>query len=160
MASVLAERLHKPRDVVLGDLGGEALLSLLEGRISEFEYWRAITNEADWGIASTELARMVRVQFRTAVPGMPQLLARLKGTRLVLLSDHGREWFEYIKAHHEFLSVFEERFLSFEMGRTKREPDTFRFVIRLTEGHGIASRIPTATSRCLDSSNLVSGRRR
>jgi len=129
MVDGLAKRLHKPRKVVLGDLGGEALFALLEGRISEAEYWQATTNKADWDISPTDLARMVREQFRKAVPGMPQLLARLKGARLVLLSDHGREWYEYIRAYHGFLDVFEKCFVSFEMRRTKRELDTFRYVI-------------------------------
>ena len=64
MADVLAERLRKPREVVLGDLGGEALFSLLEGRISEAEYWKATASKADWDISPTDLARMVREQFR------------------------------------------------------------------------------------------------
>jgi HAD superfamily hydrolase (TIGR01509 family) len=115
--------------VVLGDLGGEALFSLLEGRISEAEYWKATASKADWDISPTDLARMVREQFRKAVPGMPRLLARLKDVRLVLLSDHGREWYEYIRDHHGFLDIFEAFFVSFEIGRTKRELDTFRFVI-------------------------------
>jgi len=129
MADVLVERLHKPREAILGDLGGEALFSLLEGRISEAEYWRATMNKAKWGISPTDLARMVRRQFRKAVPGMPRLLTRLKDVRLVLLSDHGREWYEYIRGHHDFLGVFEECFVSFEMGHTKQELDTFRYVI-------------------------------
>ena len=60
---------------------------------------------------------------------MPELLTALRAHRLMLLSDQGREWMAYLDATHPFLGLFERRFLSFEMGQTKRQLTTFQHVI-------------------------------
>jgi HAD superfamily hydrolase (TIGR01509 family) len=63
------------------------------------------------------------------MPGMPELLLSLRRHRLVLFSDQGREWREDIEATHAFIELFEQRFLSFAMGQTKRHIGTFRRVL-------------------------------
>jgi HAD superfamily hydrolase (TIGR01509 family) len=60
---------------------------------------------------------------------MPELLMSLRHHRLVLFSDQAREWWEDIAATHAFLRVFDQRFLSFDMGQTKRHVGTFQRVL-------------------------------
>jgi FMN phosphatase YigB (HAD superfamily) len=52
----------------------------------------------------------------------------------VLFSDQAREWWENIEVTHEFIRVFEQRFLSFEMGQTKRHVGTFQRVLAALGG--------------------------
>jgi glucose-1-phosphatase len=125
----LAKRLRIPQSDVLPGLGGEPLVALLEGRVSESTYWQLVRERTQWGIADDALSAMVRDTFRRPVPGMPELLASLRGHRLVLLSDHAQAWWEYIEATHPFLQWFERRFLSFSMGQTKRQMATFQRVL-------------------------------
>lgn len=125
----LADRLQIPPNQVMLGLGGEPLVALTEGKISEVAYWKQVLERTRWGISEEELQALVRHTFRRTVQGMPELLPSLRRHRLVLLSDHAREWWEHIEAAHPFLQVFERRFLSFEMGQTKRQVATFRHVL-------------------------------
>jgi HAD superfamily hydrolase (TIGR01509 family) len=126
----LAGRLGMPQDAVSGALGGEAWLAFMEGRCDENGYWRSVLDQTGWAIPAPELAALAREAFREPVPGMPELLSRLAGHRLVLLSDHGREWMDFIRQSHPFLECISRRFLSYEMGQTKRRIDTFHRVVR------------------------------
>ncbi|MBI4550935.1 MAG: HAD-IA family hydrolase [Candidatus Latescibacteria bacterium] len=125
----LATRLRIPQETVLPGLGGPPLVALVEGQMSEAMYWHQVLTRTQWSIATDELGALARAAFQRPVPGMPELLASLQAYRLVLLSDHGKEWWEYIEATHRFLAGFERRFLSFEMGRTKRQVETFQHVL-------------------------------
>jgi HAD superfamily hydrolase (TIGR01509 family) len=125
----LADRLDISASDVMPGLGGQPLVALLEGRVSESAYWQRVREQTQWGITEAALRAIVRDAFRRPLPGMPELLVSLRGHRLVLLSDHAREWWEYIEATHPFLQIFEQRFLSFEMGQTKRQHETFQRVL-------------------------------
>ena len=125
----LAERLGVGEEEVMDGLGGDAWLAFMEGASDEAEYWRSVLAQTAWQIPVDELAALARRSFRQEVPGMPELVDRLQGQQLALLSDHGRDWMRFIVRSHPFLACFERRFLSFEMGRTKRRPDTFEWVV-------------------------------
>lgn len=115
-------------DEILSTLGGEPLLALIEDRCTEEEYWKAVLDRSGWDTTVRELGELARESFRQVVPGMPELLAKLKEYPLVLFSDHAREWMAYINQHHYFLEIFNRRFISFEMKRTKRTPETFHYM--------------------------------
>ena len=115
-------------DVIAG-LGGEPLVALTEGRISEATYWQCVLERTHWPITVPELRTGVRHTFRNPVPGMPELLTSLRQHHLVLFSDQAREWWEEIEATHAFIQVFDRRFLSFDMGQTKRHVGTFQRVL-------------------------------
>ncbi len=125
----LANRLDITQDDVMPGLGGESWVAFMEGRVSESAYWHRVLDRTQWDISEDELRAVVRDAFRRPVPGMPELLAALRGHRLMLLSDHGKEWWEYIEAKRPFLQFFEGRFLSFEMGMTKGHHKTFERVL-------------------------------
>jgi HAD superfamily hydrolase (TIGR01509 family) len=115
-------------DVILG-IGGTPLIALTEGRISEAMYWQAVLERTCWPITVHELSAGVRRTFRAPMPGMPELLMSLRRHRLVLFSDQAREWWDDIEVTHAFIGVFEQRFLSFDMGQTKRHISTFQRVL-------------------------------
>jgi FMN phosphatase YigB (HAD superfamily) len=48
---------------------------------------------------------------------------------LALLSDHAREWVEFILPQHPFLECFSHQFFSYELRHTKRERITFLTVL-------------------------------
>jgi FMN phosphatase YigB (HAD superfamily) len=116
----LSQRLSWEATDVIAGLGGEPLVALTEGRIAETTFWQSVLERTHWPIAGQELGAGVRYTFRQPVPGTPELLISLRQHRLVLFSDQAREWWEDIEATHGFLRFFERRFLSFDMGQTKR----------------------------------------
>jgi HAD superfamily hydrolase (TIGR01509 family) len=125
----LATRLSLAATDVISGLGGTLLVALREGRISEATYWQCVLERTHWPITEHELGAGVRHTFRQPVPGMPELLMSLRRHRLVLFSDQAREWWEDVKVTHAFLPLFERRFLSFALGQTKRQVETFRWVL-------------------------------
>jgi len=125
----LSKRLNLVATDVIPGLGGEPLVALTEGRISEATYWQCVLGRTQWPITVHELSAGVRHTFRQPVPGMLELLMSLRQHRLVLFSDQAREWWEDIEATHTFLRLFERRFLSFDVGQTKRHVGTFQRVL-------------------------------
>jgi HAD superfamily hydrolase (TIGR01509 family) len=125
----LSERLSLPATEVIPGVGGTPLVALTEGRISEATYWQCVLERAHWPITVQELRAGVRWSFRQPMPGMPELILSLRRHRLVLFSDQAREWWEDIEVIHAFIRVFEQRFLSFDMGQTKRHVGTFQRVL-------------------------------
>jgi HAD superfamily hydrolase (TIGR01509 family) len=125
----LSPRLNVPRPEVLSGLSGELLVALMEGRIAEATYWQQVLAKTHWPFSVATLRALLREVWRRPVPGMPELLDVLHAYRRVLLADQAREWMEDLDAMHPFLRCFDRRFLSWEMGQTKRQVATFEWVI-------------------------------
>src|SRR5262249_28160330 len=126
---VLSTRLNLATSDITPGIGGEPLVALTEGRISETTYWQCVLERTSWPLTVPELRAGLRHTFRQPVPGLPELLRSLRRSHLVLFSDQAREWWEDIAATHAFLHVFEQRFLSFALGQTKRHIGTFQRVL-------------------------------
>ena len=61
---------------------------------------------------------------------MESLVNKLSNrNQLVLLSDHGKEWIDFIRNVHPFLSHFSYQFYSFELGHIKQERITYSLVM-------------------------------
>jgi FMN phosphatase YigB (HAD superfamily) len=60
---------------------------------------------------------------------VPLLVGLSANYEIILLSDHAKEWVAYIKSAHPFLGVFRETFFSYELGKTKKDPNTFLEVL-------------------------------
>jgi HAD superfamily hydrolase (TIGR01509 family) len=125
----LSPQLNVPGPEVLSGLGGEPLVTLVEGRIAEATYWQQVLAKTHWPLSVATLRALLREIWRQPVPGMPELLGSLHAYRRVLLADQAREWMEDLDAMHPFLRCFDRRFLSWEMGQTKRQVATFERVL-------------------------------
>ena len=78
------------------------------------------------GITLPEMKQIIRHSLDMRVPDMQPILEALKKNyELVLLSDHGREWVDYILQKHPFLDIFEQKFFSFDLDGIKEKPETF-----------------------------------
>jgi hypothetical protein len=73
----LADRLDISASDVMPGLGGQPLVALLEGRVSESAYWQRVREQTQWGITEAALRAIVRDAFRRPLPGMPELLVSL-----------------------------------------------------------------------------------
>jgi HAD superfamily hydrolase (TIGR01509 family) len=126
---VLSPRLNVLDTDVLSGLGGEPLVALMEGRIAETTYWQQVLVKTQWPLSVATLRGLLREIWRQPVSGMPELLGALHAYRRVLLADQAREWMEDLDTMHPFLRGFDRRFLSWEMGQTKRQVATFQRVL-------------------------------
>ncbi|MGD2143040.1 MAG: HAD-IA family hydrolase [Anaerolineae bacterium] len=122
----LPQQLPASQDEILPCFGGQLLEELCLGNISEDIYLKAIVCREGWRTDVSRLKRVIRHNFRNRVAGMPEMVAALvPDYELALLSDHAEEWIAYIKSFHPFLGLFTWSFFSYQLGRLKRDPETF-----------------------------------
>ncbi len=127
----LGERLGLPEKRVAQELWIPWATSLFEGRLTEQQYLDEVIRKAGWqNITAFEVGVYLRENFRRSVPGMQELIRRLAPRyELALLTDHAREWVEYIREQHPVLECFAHQFTSYELRHTKRERVTFLTVL-------------------------------
>ncbi len=127
----LAARLGLPENRVAQELWIPWATSLFEGRLTEQQYLDEVIRKAGWqNITAVEVGDYLRENFRRRVPGMHELIRRLAPRyELALLTDHAREWVEYIREQHPVLECFAHQFTSYELRHTKRERVTFLTVL-------------------------------
>ena len=128
--SMLAPRVGEDEDDVLKELGGPALVELCLGRCTETQYLRIVLERTDWPISAEDLKVLVRTNFHHVIETMPVLVEQLaERITLALVSDHAREWIEYIEAAHGFLAYFSQRIYSYDTGFVKSQPAAFEVLL-------------------------------
>jgi HAD superfamily hydrolase (TIGR01509 family) len=119
-------------DEIVQQFRGDEMRDFLLGWCSEEEYLTRVRAAHAWPLSIDEIRAIIREHFKTAMPGARELVLDLaREYSLYLLSDHGREWAEYIEAQHDFLSVFRRRFYSFDLHARKNDPETYRRVLEI-----------------------------
>jgi HAD superfamily hydrolase (TIGR01549 family) len=126
----LSSLVSTPEDEILACFGGQLLEEICSGNISEETYLQQIMANEKWDIQPETLKMVIRNNFHQEIEGtIPVLVSLSAKYEIVLLSDHASEWVSYIKTIHPFLSVFEQRFFSYELGKTKKNPHAFLEVL-------------------------------
>ena len=122
-----------PGDVILERLVAEDLSGLCIGDMTEEDFCRRLLDRAGWPTDIEHLRAAIRERFRGEVPGTADVLRGLAGRyRLVLMTDHAREWIEDIRLYHrDIMDIFDRAFFSYDLRRTKADPGTFRMVLGL-----------------------------
>ena len=115
-----------PSDVFCSILRGEK-------ECTEQKYLATLLNCTHWKISPENLGRLIRFYLSGALDsaflGIMEGLRKQK-YRLVLIGDIPKEWERAITdVHSESFKVFEERFLSFELGGVKSDPGIFQAVL-------------------------------
>lgn len=123
------------RDIING-LGEDRSL-LFTGRITEEEYWLRVIEKngypertPGYGLTVNFLKAVIRRNF-TKVPGTDDIVKELADAqqKLVILSDNAAEWVGCIEARYRFLRIFDRRFYSYNIGYTKKSPNSFLYVL-------------------------------
>ena len=122
----ISSKLSIPEDGLLGCFRGDPLIQVLKGRISEDAYLSGILKRTGWNLELASLKRTLRDNFHVRIAGSLDILREVARTHPVaLLSDHVREWVRYIESIHSFLDLFDERFYSCDLDKTKSDPTVF-----------------------------------
>ena len=128
----LSSELSIPEEGLLENFGGDPLFQVLEGRITEASYLGGILERTGWNLDLATLKRMIRDNFHVQIEGSLDILREVAKTRQVaMLSDHVREWVRYIESIYSFMDIFDDRFYSCELGKTKYDPTVFPDVLNL-----------------------------
>ncbi|RJP71416.1 MAG: hypothetical protein C4539_05025 [Ignavibacteriales bacterium] len=123
---VLAEKIPQSMEAISNSLYGNWFNEYMIGAITEDLYLTEIVKRHNWEIDIDEIKKCIRDNFHNEVEGMQGLLEKLSvNYKLILHSDHSKEWIDYIKSVHPFLDLFEHMVFSYELGMTKHFPSTF-----------------------------------
>lgn len=114
----------------------EVFLDLLRGKLTEEEYLNHVLKNKNWNVSVEQLKTAIRQNLNQPIPGTMEIVKQLKAKgnyQLILLSDHAREWMEYIETRNEDLRIFDKKIFSYDIGTTKSEVQTFETVLEQTE---------------------------
>ena len=122
----LARRLSATHERIYQAFENDHMEPYYRGLITEDEFLHTVMGGQMLGITLPEMKRIIRHSLDLRVPDMQPILETLKQDyELVLLSDHGREWVDYILGKHPFLDIFDRKFFSFDLDGIKEQPETF-----------------------------------
>ena len=105
----------------------------MRGNLSEKEYLEELLQGTNWNISIEQLKTAIRQNLNQPVPGTMEIVKKLKGNcQLILLSDHVREWMEYIEENNKDLMIFDKKIFSYDIGTVKSDKQTFKTVLEQT----------------------------
>ncbi len=111
----------------------EYFLDLMRGNLSEEEYLEELLKGTNWNISIEQLKIAIRQNLNQPVPGTMEIVKELKGNyQLILLSDHVKEWMEYIEENNKDLEIFDKKIFSYDIGVVKSDEQTFKIVLEQT----------------------------
>ena len=126
----LAIIIDQPEDEILQAFAGELLEDICCGKISDDVYLERIIHNQAWNISAGVLKNCIRANFHHEIKGTRAIFRQLcQKYDVVLLSDHAKEWMDYIRDIHLFIGEFKRAFFSYELGKTKKNPETFQEVL-------------------------------
>jgi HAD superfamily hydrolase (TIGR01509 family) len=126
----LAPQINQPPQAILDGLGHEPLRQLCCNEINVAEYYCMVINQNDWHIPAAQLDTAIKDHFHTTIPGGIALMKQLSEKyQCILVSDHGKEWTQYIRSAHRFFHHFEHCFFSWQLGTVKRDPLFFSTIL-------------------------------
>ena len=101
------------------------------GNGSEKEYWDLVRRECGISGNDAELTGEIHSRFILR-PGMIDKVKAIKqhGLRAAILSDQ-TDWLEQLDQRDHFLQEFDPVLNSFYLGKTKRDPETFREALQI-----------------------------
>ena len=108
----------------------EIFLEAMREKISEDTYIRNMLQGTNWQVTIEQLESLIRKNFNIPVVGTMEIIQELKGKyQLILLSDHIKEWMDYILQNNKDLEIFDKKIFSYELGAIKSDDDTFKIVL-------------------------------
>ena len=127
----LASLVNLSEEDFLEGLWTDSFWELMKGKISEDDYLSDVFEKNNWKADKRIFKETIRKNFHKEVEGMVGLIEKLsKKYKLILLSDHAKEWIDYIDKIHPFLNLFDKKYFSFQSGEIKREKRVFELLLK------------------------------
>jgi epoxide hydrolase-like predicted phosphatase len=105
---------------------------LTSGQISEDEYWDSFLKLAKIDIDKAELKKRVRLELRPLDENAKVLPLLKNRYRLAALSNHAKEWAQFMQSEFDFFGNFDQIVFSCDIGLRKPDPEIYqRTVTRL-----------------------------
>lgn len=108
----------------------DIFLETMRGKRTEDEYIEALLKDTNWNINKDIIKQLIRKNLDIKVKGTIELINKLKNKyNLILLSDHVKEWVEYILSTNKDLEVFKHKHFSYKYGLLKDDKETFKYIL-------------------------------
>lgn len=108
----------------------DIFLDTMKGKYSENEYVDYLLNGTNWNITREELKQIIRMNLNIPIEGTMNIIKRLKNNyNIILLSDHVKEWMEYIFNNNVELDIIDHKYFSYEYGKLKSDEGCFKYIV-------------------------------
>ena len=126
----LEDILNMKHNVIRNKLQVPEFRLLMEGKITEEEFWKKLIQRNEWNIEINEFKKAIRNNFEE-IKGTRDIIEKLreKGFKLGLLSDHSREWIEHCNDKFDYHRLFHSTQYSFEVECCKTDKKTFELFL-------------------------------
>ena len=105
-------------------------LDAMRGKYTEDQYLRLFLKDTNWNLSIDKLKLLIRENLNIPVEGTMDIVKSLKNNyTIILLSDHIKEWMEYILEKNKDLSIFENQYFSYQYNKLKTDDGTFDIII-------------------------------
>lgn len=102
----------------------------MRGKYTEDEYIEALLRDTNWNLDKDTLKKLIRKNLNIEVEGTMKIIEKLQGRyNLILLSDHIKEWMEYIINNNKDIDIFKHKYFSYEYGMLKGDEGTFKNIL-------------------------------
>jgi putative hydrolase of the HAD superfamily len=99
------------------------------GEISEDEYWDHFLKASKINVDKEELKDMVRTELRPIEENV-EIIPLLKSQyKLAILSNHSREWSEFMRKEFDFFNYFDQIIVSCNVGLRKPDPRIYQLAL-------------------------------
>ena len=99
------------------------------GKINEYDFASKLIKEKNWDISTERFLEIIKENFQE-IKGVKDVYLRLKKKyTLILLSVNAKEWVNYLDKKYNYSGLFDKVVYSFDIGYTKREPESFAYVL-------------------------------
>lgn len=108
----------------------DIFIDTMRGKHTEDEYIEALFKNTNWNVSKEIIKKSIRQNLDTKIEGTMKIVEKLKDKyNLILLSDHIKEWVEYILSTNKELEIFKHKYFSYEYGKLKTDEGTFNYVL-------------------------------
>ncbi len=143
LSEVIISGLHKSEDIIEKSTNIKAeeflakrrqiediFLEAMRGKYTEDEYIGALLKDTNWNVNKEIIKKSIRQNLDIKVEGTMKIVEKLKEKyNLILLSDHIKEWVEYILRTNKELEIFKHQHFSYEYGMLKEDEGTFKYLL-------------------------------
>jgi len=127
----LVELLNLNSSEIRDKLQGPEFRLLMEGRITEDEFWKKMSQRNQWNIDIKYFKEAIRNNFEE-IKGTREIIEKVKknGYKLGLLSDHAKEWIDYCNHKFDYHKLFHYTQYSFEVALCKTDSKSFELLLQ------------------------------
>lgn len=105
-------------------------LDTMRGKYTEDEYIELLIENTNWNVNKEIIKKYIRQNLDRKIEGTIDIVEKLKVKyNLILLSDHIKEWVEYILSTNKELEIFKHKYFSYEYGMLKNDEGTFKYIL-------------------------------